>query len=209
MASFDKGALRKTILSVLAGKPQTQVAAESAALTHSISELPQFAEAKNIGLFMSMSAEADTMPLIEKCFQLGKNVFLPRIVPLASADLKRFPKQRSCLHFVQVETLTQVEQLQPRGIYKIREPELAPSLDAYSLLSLDMLVMPGVGFTKTGERLGYGGGFYDDFIKRYQEKGGNRPILVGIGLEEQLVEKIEVEDHDEKLDYVVIAGTVY
>lgn len=61
----------------------------------------------------------------------------------------------------------------------------------------ELLIVPGLGFTKSGERLGRGKGFYDRFLENYQG------IKIALVFEEQLLEELPVEEHDINVDYVV------
>jgi 5-formyltetrahydrofolate cyclo-ligase len=76
-----------------------------------------------------------------------------------------------------------------------------------------LVVLPGVAFTKDCRRLGHGKGFYDSFIAKHftwcQQNNVKNPALIGIGLQEQLLEDVPSEEHDRRLDRVVIAGSVY
>ncbi len=64
---------------------------------------------------------------------------------------------------------------------------------------VDVVVVPGLAFTASGERLGQGGGWYDRFLPRV------RPgcVTIGVGFEPQLVEAVPVEPHDVRLDVVI------
>lgn len=67
----------------------------------------------------------------------------------------------------------------------------------------DLLLLPGLAFSKKGERLGKGKGFYDKFLDMF--KG----VTVGIGFEEQIVEDLPVEQHDKKVSYLVTDKNFY
>lgn len=67
-----------------------------------------------------------TSLMIERGFKDGKNVFLPRIVPLASSAAKQHPTQTSELKMMQVKSMDQINSLKPHGKYKLREPEDGP-----------------------------------------------------------------------------------
>lgn len=79
---------------------------------------------------------------------------------------------------------------------------LCPSNDALDI-SPDLLIVPGLGFTKNGERLGRGKGFYDRYLANY--KG----ITISLVFEEQLLEALPVEEHDIAVDYVVSEKSVW
>ncbi|KAI0461378.1 hypothetical protein LJB42_001046 [Komagataella kurtzmanii] len=153
--------------------------------------------------------EVQTLPLIRKIFEDGKRLFLPRITKLEEGSFQRFPGQKSYLQMLEVPNLSQVLTLKPRGVYKLLEPESNSGVNGLES-EIDIVVLPGVAFTKDCYRMGHGAGFYDDYIKRYQESTGNpRPLLIGIGLKEQLVDSLPIEAHDEKLDYVLIDSDIY
>jgi 5-formyltetrahydrofolate cyclo-ligase len=79
---------------------------------------------------------------------------------------------------------------------------------------LDLMILPGVAFQvahdkhgKEVRRLGHGKGFYDFFLRRYGQRYGRLPTLVGVGLREQVLEEgqgeVPVGETDVLLDGVV------
>ncbi len=64
-------------------------------------------------------------------------------------------------------------------------------------VSPDLILIPGLAFTRKLERLGRGKAYYDSFLKSY--KG----IKIGLFFDLQEVEDVYSENHDEKLDYIV------
>jgi 5-formyltetrahydrofolate cyclo-ligase len=65
--------------------------------------------------------------------------------------------------------------------------------------TIDLVVAPGLAFDLSGNRLGYGGGFYDRFLAALHP----RAMRVGVGYDEQLVDEIPHDDHDVPLHAVV------
>jgi 5-formyltetrahydrofolate cyclo-ligase len=65
--------------------------------------------------------------------------------------------------------------------------------------SVDVVVVPGVAFTRDGHRLGQGGGWYDRFLART----GGGCTTVGVCFAEQVVDTLPVEAHDVPVDVVV------
>ena len=63
----------------------------------------------------------------------------------------------------------------------------------------DVVVVPGLGFTPMGARLGRGGGWYDRFLARRSA----RCVAIGVCFAEQIVDDLPVEDHDMTVDIVV------
>ena len=64
------------------------------------------------------------------------------------------------------------------------------------------MLVPGVAFDLEGNRIGYGKGYYDNYLKDYPEI-----LTVGICFSNQILEKIPFEDCDIRLDYVISEKT--
>lgn len=73
---------------------------------------------------------------------------------------------------------------------------LGPSESAKEV-SPNIVIVPGLGFTKDGARLGRGKGFYDRYLE------DKSVIKIGIGFEMQIDEDIPSEPHDVKMDFLV------
>jgi len=60
------------------------------------------------------------------------------------------------------------------------------------------ILVPGIGFSTTGDRLGRGAGFYDRFLRNHPEA-----LRIGIAFEEQMTDKIPTDPWDEKVDVIL------
>lgn len=60
-----------------------------------------------------------------------------------------------------------------------------------------LLFVPGLGFTKKGERIGKGKGFYDRYLNEFMG------VTVGLCFEEQIIETLPVEEHDKNVQFIV------
>ena len=89
------------------------------------------------------------------------------------------------------------------GVWGIREPESdAPEV------APDIMIVPFAAFDRAGYRVGYGAGYYDMTLAMLRAK--KKIIAIGLGFAVQEVEKIPVEAHDERLDFVLTeAGLKY
>ena len=65
----------------------------------------------------------------------------------------------------------------------------------------DILLVPLVAFDNDLNRLGYGGGFYDRYLKKIKNK--KKIVTIGIGFAFQKIQKIPTNKHDMKLDYII------
>ncbi len=63
------------------------------------------------------------------------------------------------------------------------------------------MLVPGLAFDKNGNRLGYGGGFYDKYLASHEEI-----ITAALGYDFQIVEKVPSESHDRRMDYLIYLG---
>lgn len=88
------------------------------------------------------------------------------------------------------------------GPYNIQQP-LATSAEIVP----DVLVIPLLAFDQTGNRLGYGGGYYDRTLMALSQQ--NKVLRIGLAFSQQSVAKIPVDLYDQKLDFVVTEKKVY
>lgn len=82
------------------------------------------------------------------------------------------------------------------GSFGILEPQGGESCPAEKI---DLMVVPGVAFTKEGERLGRGKGFYDKYLSRT----GFRAFCIGVCYAHQLLDHLPTEPHDRRMDMVI------
>ncbi len=69
---------------------------------------------------------------------------------------------------------------------------------------VDLVLVPGLAFDPNGNRLGRGKGYYD----RLLSQSSSRTALVALAFEEQILERLPVEPHDVKMDYIVTENRV-
>lgn len=195
-----KQKLRRHIKSKLASVPRESIIEQSMSVHRQLIQNTQFQNAKTIAVYMNMpTMEVNTQKIIETCFQMGKQVYLPKCVYESQNDRK--PKH---LQMLKVDNLSQIHNLKPQGKFKLLEP-----IDGESIMksgNLDVVIVPGVAFDKQRRRLGHGAGFYDEFLSHYCGTFNRKPYLIGLGLAQQAVDHIPTENHDWVLDCVVIAS---
>ncbi len=66
-----------------------------------------------------------------------------------------------------------------------------------SLITPDILLIPGLAFSPKGFRLGRGGGYYDRYLLDYKGK------KIGICFHEQFIDDVPIEEHDQLMDFIV------
>lgn len=141
-----------------------------------------YKNAQDIFIYVSFGSEVDTHKIINRALKDKKNVYVPK------TDMNK--KEMIA---VKIHSLSELN-VDSYGI-------LAPVNVDKTLIAnkFDIIVMPGVAFDKLGNRIGYGGGYYDKYIKnniRATKK-------IALAYEEQIIERIESEIHDIKVDYII------
>lgn len=176
MIANDKRALRRAIRAEI-----TKLSAEDKLLlsSHIFSRLAtckELEKASVVALFISLDDEPSTDLIIEQ-LSLHKRVVVPRI-------------EGEEMEFYDLSEGVQ------KGAYGIMEPLATTPI---SPDKIDVMIVPGVAFTRSGYRLGRGKGFYDKYLSRK----GFRAHTIGVCYPCQLVENIPTEKHDKTLDSIV------
>src|ERR1700728_1637651 len=140
----DKSVIRRQLREKLAAMTDADRQTKSLAATNFLSVSPEFAAARIVMLYLSTSQEMDTAPLALKCWQSGKTVVVPKV----SWDQRRMLP-------VEINSLqTRMTTTGPG----IREPISGKPIPTDFI---DLVIVPGIGFTASGHRLARGMGFYD------------------------------------------------
>lgn len=179
MAGLSKEGLRRLFREKRSAlSAETRAEASTQIVDHLVAQ-EAFQESMGIGAYWSLEEEVDTRALIEKCFEMGKRVYLPRV-----------NKEETRLEFCLF--LGDVADLRP-GPFQIQEPTTPESPSE----SIDLIVVPGLAFDMRGHRLGYGAGYYDRFLANKQAH------LAGVAFDIQTIDILPVGDHDVAVDMVV------
>ena len=134
-------------------------------------------ESNNILVYISMKNEVSTNKLIEELLKLNKNIYVPKII-------------NSEMNFYKFNSFEELK----LGKYNILEPT---SNIEFINDSNSVIIVPGLLFDKSNNRLGYGGGYYDKYLE-------NKNIYkIGICFSTFIVDKIIVDDYDIKMDEVI------
>ena len=137
--------------------------------------------------YASYNQELPTKDIIQKALRDGKKVALPKV----EVDDIRF-------YFI-----TDLSQIMP-GYQGIPEPlGLEPAIPSKEVSSL--MLLPGLAFTRYGNRLGYGGGFYDRYLAL---EGSNAFHTCGLGYDFQVLQELPVEAFDIPLEYLITPSDI-
>lgn len=179
---MDKAQLRRTLLNSLVAIPSEQRDERSRRACRNLVEIEPFQGASTIMMFLSLPHEVDTAEAILHAWQLGKVVAVPKISW----------EQR---HMIPVQ-INSLETGLATGVSGIRNPVAGAPVP---FGEIDLVVTPGLGFDREGNRLGRGGSYYDRFFAH----PGLKAIRCGLGFDEQVLDDIPVVDHDQPVHFLV------
>lgn len=191
-----KTELRKEILQ----KRDALTLEESSEKSHQIAgkviAQKEFIEADKVLLFASYRSEVDTSEIFEAALEANKDIYYPKVIGKE-------------MEFFKVES--EVDLIE--GYRGIREPEANPQKRfCPSMTDKICIIMPGAVFDEEGNRIGYGGGYYDKFLQQLEsfyakevEKTEKHICKMAVVFECQIVEVgcIISEPHDIKPDCIV------
>jgi len=134
---------------------------------------------KIVGGYYPYNYEIDTLEILKKLEKLKFEISLPKI------------KKNSQMNFFLWSTKD------PLTINEYGIPEPISN----KVIQPCILLVPMVAFDKNLNRIGYGGGFYDRYIKKI--KKNKKIITIGLAYSFQKVEKVKINKHDIKLDFIL------
>ena len=143
-----KSKLRKQVLQEMKTLSQEQKQAMDRALTKRFLNHPFYQEAKTIATYLSFPHEFQTQELIEQVLKDGKKVLIPKTYPKGRMEFVVYNPQQL--------VKTSFGLLEPQG-----------DLEVVDASQIDLIHVPGLAFTTKGYRIGYGGGYYDRYLKHF------------------------------------------
>lgn len=159
-----------------------QEKAEAAAAAFALLErTASFMMSDKILMYHSLPDEISTLDFLERWGGI-KHFFLPRV---NGVNLDILPYDRSSLRL---------------GAFQIEEPQ---GDDTINVDEIEMIIVPGVAYDKTGNRVGRGKGYYDRLLS------ATKALKVGMAYDFQIVDEIDAEPHDVKVDIVITDKNIY
>jgi len=158
-------------------------------LYRQLAQHPLFRRARHVALYLPNDGEIDPRALLLEAQRRGKATYLP--------VLNAWPRTRMAFQRIMPN-----EYLKPNR-FGIAEPAFRPARQR-PIWTLDLVLMPLVGFDEHGGRLGMGGGFYDRSLAyRSRRKNGHKPTLLGLAHECQKVDRLPLASWDVPLQATV------
>ncbi|XP_055380146.1 5-formyltetrahydrofolate cyclo-ligase [Condylostylus longicornis] len=204
-----KKAMRKAVSKKTSQLSLEAIKKQSEEIRNKIISSELFKKSERICVYLSTPTEVDTIGILEEMFKFGKKVFVPAY-------------HGKSMEMLLIKDMNDYESLSITK-WNIKQPNYKDNRENALATGLDLFLMPGVGFSIEGGRLGHGMGYYDKYLKRYFEKYpenllmknlkdlnsknlelNNKTILIGLAFKEQILEENEIplEEHDFRLNYI-------
>ena len=193
--SMDKQEIRKEI-KTLCSQNKSFLAQKSTEICKKILTSLQYNAATSIFAYMALPDEVDLSPVIQDALENGKNVAVPKIIS----------QTENIIQFFYLDKTKNLTEQTATGTYNILEPDesLPARLDP---AQKTLILVPGRAFTKEGDRLGRGKGYYDRFLGDIFLNGNRKDteayvILAGVCFDFQIKKSLPIDDRDIKMDFI-------
>ncbi|VGO20123.1 5-formyltetrahydrofolate cyclo-ligase [Pontiella sulfatireligans] len=150
----------------------------SAKAIENLQSLPAFQSAKTVALYMAIGGEVRLEPLFAECWRLGKTTCIPV-----------FNSSTRLYEMAEITENTRFE----TGNYGIPEP-VAPN--PVAIQEINLMVVPGVAFDASGNRLGRGGGYYDRLLDGFSGD------IVAVAFDFQILPQIPCDSYDRPVQII-------
>jgi 5-formyltetrahydrofolate cyclo-ligase len=179
---MNKVQAKKELRTIIQAKRNAiQVASKAtydAQIRESLWKLIEEKNCKAVHLYLPMGSEIDLYPLIQLLLDKQIKVYTPKTL------------KKRILEHLELVSLDELED----GLWGTKHPKGSQAYKG----TFDLIVVPGLAFDKTHNRLGYGGGYYDNFLKQHENVA-----QVAIAYPFQVIEQVPVETHDVKVGAVL------
>ncbi len=155
----------------------------SVAIIQKLTGLDCYQHARAVHTYVAWREEVENHELLRVILREGKTVVTPKV--------------NSQTNRLENYLIPRFEALAP-GAFGILEPSSARGARLFSELEKrDLVIVPGLAFDRQGNRLGYGGGYYDRLLAEIHA------LKVALAFAAQIVEGIPIEPHDCRVDFIV------
>ena len=173
----EKQRIRKEIALIKQSLSEQQVAELSQTITEHLLRTNEFQSALCVAIYLAIKGEVQTTGIIEAALKQNKRIVLP-VINDGKMEFRLF---------------TGAESLSI-GAFGIAEPRDSALIQPSQI---DLFIVPGIAFDRTGNRMGRGKGYYDKYLAEIC-----KPII-GLCFGFQLFDSIPAESHDVKMRMIV------
>lgn len=171
---MNKAGLRGKYRSIRDAIPKELQNQKNSLIIQKIRSLPQYIKSRTIGIFYPLPNEVNLLALLS---DLDKRFCFPKIIDFQNVYME------FCWH---------EDKFLP-GRFGLSEPVGTIANKA----EIDLLIVPGLVLSKEGYRIGYGKGFFDQYLSDFNG------YTIGVGFQEQIIDHIPIENHDIRLQAIL------
>ena len=185
----SRASLRQEYLNLCESMPKSFSRGIDVSVRTMLGRLDLYKETTTVLFYLPIHEEIDTIPLIEDALAAGKRVALPLL-----------DDKSSSMSWYEVDSVAAITR-GSRGL--AAAPQGARPLGVHDMLGSVCLV-PGLVFDSEGYRVGYGAGYYDEFLAFYpgDKVGLVRSVQVSSN-------PLPHDDHDIPVDVLVTEGSIW
>jgi len=174
---MNKEEMRRNTLKKRISLSFEDIREKSRQIFFSLAKTVEFKNSQNIMFYAATRSEVQTEKIIKMSIKMGKNVFVPIILP-------------ECLNLVPSKIYNYDTELE-RGNKGILEPKKEYNR-LYPPENIDLIIVPGIAFDLDGNRIGRGFGYYDNFLRKVHLSAK----IIALAFEIQIVKKIMTDKND-------------
>jgi 5-formyltetrahydrofolate cyclo-ligase len=178
----QKVALRDQLLTARRRHPLADAREDAEAIAAHLLRTPEVRRAATVAIYISLSNEPGTGPLVEQLHELGRRLILPVLLPDNDLDWAVYQGPQSLVPA-------------SRGLLEPLGPRLGPE----AIATADVVLCPGLAVDGRGRRLGRGGGSYDRALARVPVG----TFVCTLLYDGELLDHVPAEDHDRPVTAVV------
>ena len=175
-----KNKIRKEILALRKAMPIYLLEEYSKKIAEKLIKHPEYQSAELVFTYIDAKGEVKTKDIIEHAWENRKRVAVPRV----QGDIMEF------------YLISSYEDLEP-GNFGIMEPK-KNSTEVTDIHENSVVIMPGVAFDRSGNRIGYGKGYYDKYFSKYPDL-----YKIALAFSMQIVSEIPADIFDIKADCII------
>ena len=185
-----KSEIRKEILKIRDNMSLEEQIAKSRLIFEKLIQTDEYNKATDILVYASFGSEVRTDDIILDCLAVGKKVYCPKVTDRKNGQMV----------FIRISSIDELKE----GFAGIREPEISENSEIFRGIAdfndhHVLVLVPGVAFDYSRNRIGYNGGFYDRFLEKNKEVK-----TIALAYDLQVVDfEIPSEEHDIKPDKMI------
>jgi len=181
---LSKSEIRNLVRELRRKQSPASIIRKSRAIWKSLSSLPEYRRARTIAFYASIAKEGEvaTAYMIEGSLAQKKKLCLPKVVD-------------DRLEFFDIKNVEDLDE----GAFGILEPtgeKVEPE-------QIELIILPGIAFDVSGNRIGFGRGYYDRFLKKARNTS-----IVALAFDFQIVDKIPSAESDVRVSKIVTESRI-